>query len=161
MGLRVFTEDDLDRTKAHFDKADLPAKFVMAPHQGRTLRVADPVGTPLELCATMETMPRLTVAFDTWTGVSPQRIDHFQILVPDVPRAMRVLHRHGIYQMMDIENQPVRWNASYTHQRGWGLPPRRKWHFEAPQFAGVAPCDPVRMPDPYTLEKFLGEQASS
>jgi hypothetical protein len=51
--------------------------------------------------------------------------------------------------------------TSHTRQRGWGLPPRRKWHFDASQFAGVAPRDPVRMPDPYTLEKFLAEQAVS
>ena len=259
VGLRVFTEDDLDRAKAHFDDAGLPAKFVEAPHQGRTLQFADPVGTPLELCATMETMPRFTVAFDKWKGVAPQRIDHFQIVVPDVPLACafytgigfrlseyvcpdnsdellfvflqrkgnphdivfasgtgpRLHHvaftvaesarlfqvcdvlgslgfgkqlehgpgRHGPghalfvyfrdpdghrvelftthYQMMDIENQPVRWSASYTRQRGWGLPPQRKWHFEASRFAGVMPRDPARMPDPYTLEKFLAEQAAS
>jgi catechol 2,3-dioxygenase len=256
VGLRVFTEDDLDRAKAHFDKSGLPAKFVEAPHQGRTLHVDDAVGTPLELCATMETVPRLTVAFDKWKGVSPQRIDHFQILVPDVSRACafytgmgfrlseyvcpddsdellfvflqrkgnphdivfangsgpRLHHfafmvaessrlfqvcdvlsslgfgrhlehgpgRHGPghalfvyfrdpdghrvelfnthYQMMDVENQPVRWNDSYTRSRGWGLPPQRKWHFEGSRFAGVAPRDPPRMPDPYTLEKFLAEQ---
>jgi catechol 2,3-dioxygenase len=259
VGLRVYTEDDLDRAKAHFDAAGLPARFVEMPHQGRTLHVADPVGTPLELCATMETMPRITVAFDKHKGVAPQRIDHFQILVPDVPRACafytgigfrlseyvcpdnsdellfvflqrkgnphdivfangigpRLHHfafsvseagrlfqacdilgtlgfgkhlehgpgRHGPghalfvyfrdpdghrvelfnthYQMMDIENTPVRWNASYTRQRGWGLPPQRKWHFEASRFAGVAPRDPARMPDPYTLEKYLAEQAAA
>jgi len=259
VGMRVFTEDDLDRAKAHFDKAGLPTKFVEVPHQGRTLHVSDPLGTPLELCATMETMPRLTVAFDKWTGASPQRIDHFQILVPDVPRACafyvgmgfrlseyvcpddsdellfvflqrkgnphdfvfangtgpRLHHfaftvaesarlfqacdilgslgfgkqpehgpgRHGPghalfvyfrdpdghrielfnshYQMMDIENQPVRWSAAYTRQRGWGLPPQRKWHFEASRFSDVIPCDPARIPDPYTLEKFLAEQAAS
>jgi catechol 2,3-dioxygenase len=65
------------------------------------------------------------------------------------------------YQMMDIENAPVRWNASYTRQRGWGLPPQRKWHFEASRFAGVEPRDPARMPDPYTLEKYLAEQAAA
>jgi catechol 2,3-dioxygenase len=257
VGLRVYTEEDLDRAKAHFEQAGLPAEFVEVPHQGRTLHVADAVATPLELCATMETMPRLTIAFDQWKGVAPQRIDHFQILVPDVPRACafyagmgfrlseyicpdnsdellfvflqrkgnphdivfangtgprlhhfaftvseaarlfqacdilgclgfgkRLEHgpgRHGPghalfvyfrdpdghrvelfnthYQMMDIENEPVRWNASYTRQRGWGLPPQRKWHFDASRFAGVAPRDPARMPDPYTLEKYLAEQA--
>src|SRR5262245_28071286 len=87
VGLRAFTEEDLDRAKTHFDKAGLPAKFVEAPHQGRTLHVADPVGTPLELCATMTTTPRLIVAFDKRKGAGPQRIDHFQIVVPDVPRA--------------------------------------------------------------------------
>jgi catechol 2,3-dioxygenase len=259
VGLRVYTEDDLDRAKAYFDKAGLPARFVEAPHQGRTLHIADAVGTPLELCATMTTMPRLTVAFDKWKGASPQRIDHIQILAPDVPRACafyagigfrlseyicpddsdellfvflqrkgnphdivfangtgprlhhfaftvsesarlflacdilgclgfgrRLEHgpgRHGPghalfvyfrdpdghrielfnthYQMMDIENEPVRWNASYTRQRGWGLPPQRKWHFEASRFEGVAPRDPAIIPDPYTLEKYLAEQAAS
>jgi catechol 2,3-dioxygenase len=259
VGLRVHGEDDLDRAKAYFDKAGLPARFVEVPHQGRTLHAADAVGTPLELCATMTTMPRLTVAFDRWKGASPQRIDHFQILSPDVPRACafytgigfrlseyicpddsdellfaflqrkgnphdvvfangagprlhhfaftvsesarlflacdmlgcigfgkRLEHgpgRHGPghalfvyfrdpdghrielfnthYQMMDIENEPVRWNASYTRQRGWGLPPQRKWHFEASRFEGVAPRDPARIPDPYTLEKYLAEQAAS
>jgi len=259
VGLRVYTDDDLDRAKAYFDKTGLPARFAEVPHQGRTLHVADAVGTPLELCATMTTMPRLTVAFDTWKGASPQRIDHMQILAPDVPRACafyagigfrlseyicpddsdellfvflqrkgnphdivfangsgpRLHHfaftvsesarlflacdmlgcigfgkqiehgpgRHGPghalfvyfrdpdghrielfnthYQMMDIENEPVRWNASYTRQRGWGLPPQRKWHFEASRFADVAPRDPARVPDPYTLEKYLAEQAAS
>src|SRR5258708_11449490 len=37
VGLRVYTEDDLDRAKAYFDKAGLPATFVEEPHQGRTL----------------------------------------------------------------------------------------------------------------------------
>jgi catechol 2,3-dioxygenase len=259
VGLRVYSEEDLDRAKAYFETTGLPARFVEVPYQGRTLHVADAVGTPLELCATMPTMPRLTVAFDQWKGVSPQRIDHFQILVPDVPRACafytgigfrlseyicpdnsdellfvflqrkgnphdivfangtgprlhhfaftvsesarlfeacdilgclgfgkRLEHgpgRHGPghalfvyfrdpdghrvelfnthYQMMDIENEPVRWNASYTRQRGWGLPPQRKWHFEASRFGGVEPRDPACMPDPYTLEKFLAEQAAS
>ena len=85
--LRVYTEDDLDRAKVYFDNAGLPAKSVAMAYQGRTLHVADPNGTPLEFCATMETAPRLTVAFDKRKGVAPQRIYHFQILVPDVPRA--------------------------------------------------------------------------
>jgi catechol 2,3-dioxygenase len=59
--------------------------------------------------------------------------------------------------MMDIENEPVRWDASYTRNRAWGLPPRRAWHFEASQFAGVPPRDPAKKPDPFTLEKFLAE----
>jgi catechol 2,3-dioxygenase len=258
VGLRVYTEDDLDRAKSYFDKAGLPAKFVEVAHQGRTLHVADAVGTPLELCATMTAMPRLTIAFDKWKGASPQRIDHFQILTPEVGRACafytdlgfrlseyvcpdesdelvfvflqrkgnphdivfgngtgprlhhsafsvsdasrlflacdtlgcigfgkRLEHgpgRHGPghalftyfrdpdghrielfnthYQMMDIENTPVRWNASYTRQRSWGLPPRRKWFFEASTFAGVTPRDPAHKPDPYTLEKFLAEEAA-
>ena len=52
--MRVFTEDDLEKAKAFFERAGLPAKWVEVPHQGRTLHVNDPVGTPLEFCATMD-----------------------------------------------------------------------------------------------------------
>jgi catechol 2,3-dioxygenase len=255
VGLRVYTEEDLEKAKSWFDKAGLPAKWVEVPHQGRTLHVNDSVGTPLELCATMETKPRLTVQFEKFLGAAPGRLDHFQILAPQVQTAcefylgmgfrlseyvavdgtdellfvfmqrkgnphdivfangtgprfhhvaftvseshrlflacdmlgalgfgnslehgpgrhgpghalfcyFRDPDRHRIelfnthYQMMDIENEPVRWDASYTRNRAWGLPPRRQWHFEASRFAGVEPRDPARKPDPFTLEKFLAD----
>ena len=59
------------------------------------------------------------------------------------------------YQMMDIENEPVRWDLVTRGQRRWGLPPRRKWYLEASRFAGVAPREPAHKGDPMTLEKFV------
>src|SRR3978361_98710 len=53
IGMRGYTEDDLDRAKDYFARAGLPAALVEAPHQGRTLHVRDAVGTPLEFCASM------------------------------------------------------------------------------------------------------------
>src|SRR5512133_1363226 len=38
-GMRVFSEEDLEKAKAFFDKAGLPAKWVEVAHQGRTLHV--------------------------------------------------------------------------------------------------------------------------
>src|SRR5262249_47498089 len=61
IGLRVYTDDDLDAAKAWFERAGLPARWVEVAHQGRTLHVTDAVGTPLELCATMTTCPRMVV----------------------------------------------------------------------------------------------------
>jgi len=84
VGMRCFSEDDLDKAKFYFDKAQLPALWVERPHQGRTLRVNDALGAPLEFCATMERKPRLVVSFKDHHGAVPQRIDHFQLLVPDV-----------------------------------------------------------------------------
>src|SRR6516165_9386252 len=83
IGFRVFFEEDLDVAHAYFTERGLPAAWVDAPHQGRTLHVSDPAGTPLELCATMETRPRLHIDFDTHKGAHAQRLDHFQILTPD------------------------------------------------------------------------------
>lgn len=257
VGMRVYTEDDLDRAKSYFEKAGLPAAWAEVPHQGRTLHVNDPLGTPLEFCATMEEKPRLTVQFESHKSAAPQRIDHYQLLVPAVPKALefylgigfklseyvaadgtdnilfifmqrkgnphdivfangvgpRLHHvaysvsessklftacdiagamgfgralehgpgRHGPghalftyfrdpdghrielfnthYQMMDIENGPVRWDASYTRNRAWGLPPRASWHLEGARFAGVPMTEPAMKPNPFTLEKFLAETA--
>ena len=87
VGMRVFTEEDLEKAKAFFEKAGLPAQWVEVPYQGRTLHVCDPSGAPIEFCATMDLKPRLVVAFEHHRGAVPQRLDHFQLLVPDVQKA--------------------------------------------------------------------------
>jgi 3,4-dihydroxyphenylacetate 2,3-dioxygenase len=253
VGMRVFSEEDLEKAKAFFDKAGLPAKWVEVAHQGRTLHVTDASGAPIEFCATMEVKPRLLVTFAQHRGAVPQRLDHFQLLVPDVQKACefwmsmgfrlseyispdgtedllfvflqrkgnphdivfapgdgpRLHHaafaipesyhffqvcdlaaemgfaanvefgpgRHGPghalfvymrdpdghrielfnthYQVMDIENEPVRWDASHAMQRRWQLPARRQWFVEASRFAGVEPRAPARKGDPMSLEKFI------
>src|SRR5260370_8119591 len=59
------------------------------------------------------------------------------------------------YQVMDMENEPVRWDASRAMQRRWQLPARRQWFVEATRFAGVAPREPTRKGEPLSLEKFI------
>jgi catechol 2,3-dioxygenase len=61
VGLRVYDESELEAAARHFQKAGLPPIFVERPYQGNTLHVSDAVGTPLEICARMETRPRLIV----------------------------------------------------------------------------------------------------
>src|SRR3984893_12626166 len=53
VGMRCFTEEDLEKAKAYFEKAGLPALWVERPYQGRTLHVNDPSGAPLRFSATM------------------------------------------------------------------------------------------------------------
>jgi catechol 2,3-dioxygenase len=256
VGLRVYTEDDLERAKAYFERAGLPAKWAEVPHQGRTLHVTDAIGAPLEFCATMETKPRLVTAFHAHRGGIPQRIDHFQLLTPEVQRGCKFytgmgfrlseyvapdgsdkllfvflqrkgnphdivladgagprLHhaafsipetyhllyacdlaaelgyaenvefgpgRHGPghalfvyfrdpdghrieffnthYQMMDIENEPVRWDLSELAKRRWQLPARAQWFNEASRFADVEVIQPARAGSPRTLEKYVAEK---
>lgn len=254
VGMRCFSEEDLEKAKFYFEKAGLPAQWVERPHQDRTLHVADPLGAPLEFCATMERKPRLVVSFKDHHGAVPQRIDHFQLLVPDVARELefyaaigfrlseyiaadgsdvpmfvflqrkgnphdivfangtgpRLHHaafsipesylffyvcdlaaqmgfadniefgpgRHGPghalfvymrdpdghrielfnthYQCLDIDDEPVRWDASYAARRNWQLPARAQWFTEASRFVGIEPREPVKKGSPMTLEKFVG-----
>ena len=84
VGFRVFTEDDLDKAKAYFDGKGIASKFVNVPFQGRTLHVSDSAGTPLEFCARMKTLPRVQTRTHEHKGASALRMDHYQVLVPDV-----------------------------------------------------------------------------
>jgi catechol 2,3-dioxygenase len=95
IGMRVLTEDDLDALAEYFRRAGLPAEFVEAPFQGRTVRVTDAVGTPVEFCASMETRPRLLFEFDRYRGGRGLRLDHFQLHTPDVMRACRFYMSFG------------------------------------------------------------------
>ena len=83
-GFRVQTEEDLDGAQHHFAAAGFPTKWKEVPHQGRTLHTCDPAGTPLEFCATMPTRPRLFHHVEAHKGACAQRVDHVQIVTPDV-----------------------------------------------------------------------------
>jgi catechol 2,3-dioxygenase len=87
IGMRVLTDADLDKADAYFQSNGCPTAWVEAPHQGRTLHATDPVGTPLELCATMPVMPRMITKFTAHRGGCALRIDHYQILTPEVRHA--------------------------------------------------------------------------
>jgi 3,4-dihydroxyphenylacetate 2,3-dioxygenase len=95
IGMRVFTDDDLETARAWFEGAGLQAAWVEVPYQGRTLHVSDAAGVPLELCATMPTRPRLLLDFEAHHGACPQRLDHYQVFVPEVRRACDFYARLG------------------------------------------------------------------
>ncbi len=87
VGLRMFTEDDLDRGHAYFARLGLKPQWVERPYQGRTLHVDDTIGTPLEFCAVMDDLPTNLQNFALYKGASPMRLDHFQIAAHDVKAA--------------------------------------------------------------------------
>jgi catechol 2,3-dioxygenase len=95
VGMRAFMESDLERVKAFFESNGCAASWFDADHQGRTLHVTDPVGTPLEFCSEMPAMPRLITNFSAQKGGCAQRIDHFQILTPDIAGAAEFYTQAG------------------------------------------------------------------
>jgi len=84
LGFRVFREDELERLAAELAGRGLATEWAEEDFQGRTLRVADPQGVPLEFCASMPPQPRLLTRFHLYRGGGALRLDHFQLHVPDV-----------------------------------------------------------------------------
>lgn len=95
IGLRVFLDEDLEAAKRYFDEAGLPAAWVDVPYQGRTLHANDALGTPLELCASMDTRPRLYTQWESFRGGHAQRFDHVQVLVPSTYEACAFYSKLG------------------------------------------------------------------
>lgn len=89
IGMRVQTEEDLDEAAAWFAKAGIATQWAEEPHQHRSLQLHDHAGMPFEFCASMETRPRMIMAFEAHHGPCPQRIDHVQLLTPQVESQMR------------------------------------------------------------------------
>ena len=89
VGFRVFDDIDLEKAAAHFERAGVPARFVEVPVQGRTLHVDDAAGIPLELVARMPSHVRTQTKTHTHKGACALRMDHYQVLVPDVAAAAR------------------------------------------------------------------------
>ena len=87
IGYRVFQESDLDRAKQHFERSGVASEWIDRPFQGRTLRLRDAAGIPIEFCASMPTLPRLHDRPHLQRGAAALRYDHVQCLVPDVSAA--------------------------------------------------------------------------
>lgn len=87
VGMRVFSEEDLDRAQLAFAQRELPTQWVETPFQARTLHTVDAVGTPLEIVASMAQQPRRDMQVLEHKGAAARRFDHCQMTVPDIARA--------------------------------------------------------------------------
>jgi catechol 2,3-dioxygenase len=63
-------------------------KWVEAPFQGKTLHAADPCGIPLELCSRMPIQQRQITNFQCHKGGCGMRLDHVQLLTPQLRTAL-------------------------------------------------------------------------
>ncbi|MFZ3578429.1 3,4-dihydroxyphenylacetate 2,3-dioxygenase [Virgibacillus sp. DJP39] len=92
LGYKVSSDDDLKALSIMFEKKGYETKWLDKGEQhaiGRTLRVQDCSGLPLEFFAEMEPAERLLQRYDLYRGARMQRIDHFNCSVPDVEKAQK------------------------------------------------------------------------
>ena len=120
IGFKLASEDDLDKAAAHYRALGLPCAFVSLPHQGRTLHVNDPFGTPLEYYFQMDHRERLLQRYGLYKGVHPQRLDHFNIFMPELQSAIDHYASLGFrlteYGEEDGENGRIA--AAWMHRKG-------------------------------------------
>jgi catechol 2,3-dioxygenase len=90
LGFRVRAEHDLDLLADHF--ADRPHRWIEAgtdPGMGRSLRIWDPFGYPLEFFHTIEQFPTQHQRFDLHRGAPLLRFDHHNLHTPQAEDVLR------------------------------------------------------------------------
>lgn len=87
---KVAAEGDLDALAQFFTDKGFLTSWAQKGSQhaiGRALRVKDVSGIPLEFFCEMDKIKRVLQRYDLYKGARMQRIDHFNIMVPDVQQA--------------------------------------------------------------------------
>ncbi len=105
---RVRSEEDLDKAVAFYtelgcDVRRKPEGFVKGI--GDSVRVVDPLGFPYEFFFQTEHVERLSWRYDLHKPGELVRLDHFNQVTPDVPRAVRHYQDLGFRVTEDIQDE--------------------------------------------------------
>lgn len=119
LGFKVASEEDIDRAEHWFRAKGLPTEFVSRRRQGRTLRTADPQGTPLEFVYRYAQAERLLQKYGHYRGPHPQRIDHFNVFSPNVQASVDFYSELGfrVTEYTEDEEHHRLW-AAWMHRKG-------------------------------------------
>jgi 3,4-dihydroxyphenylacetate 2,3-dioxygenase len=96
VAFRMRDEDDLERLAETCEAGGIRVEWYGSePHHGRALRLADPLGIPLEFFYAMEPVePRLR-HFHEQRGAPVLRLDHVNFQVADIERVLPFWTGHG------------------------------------------------------------------
>jgi 3,4-dihydroxyphenylacetate 2,3-dioxygenase len=108
LGYRVRSAADLARAEAYYAALGgrterLPAGAIRG--LGEVIRAEDPLGFPVEFFAAAAHPSRLQQRYDLRRGAEVARLDHFNLCVPDVPRAQRYYAGLGFGLSETIEDE--------------------------------------------------------
>jgi 3,4-dihydroxyphenylacetate 2,3-dioxygenase len=84
---------------------------------GRAIRVEDPLGFPIEYFYGAEHVERLTQRYDLQGAAAIARLDHFNLMTPDVPAAVDYYEGLGFTVSEDIENDEATIFAAWMHRK--------------------------------------------
>lgn len=105
---RVRTPDDLDRAVAYFEELGCDVRRNPDGYNkgiGDSVRVVDPLGFPWEFFYDTEHVERMAWRYDLHTPGALVRLDHFNQMTPDVPRATKFMQDLGFRVTEDIQDE--------------------------------------------------------
>ena len=116
---KVWDEADLDRAQDYFEAKGIETSWVERPFQGRTLRLRDNHGVPIEFYRDMERLPTITQKYALYRGVRPLRIDHFNVFSPNVDESVAFYNDFGFRttEYTEDEETGALW-AAWLHRKG-------------------------------------------
>ncbi len=105
---RVRTPEDLDKAVAFYTELGCRVErnedgFVKGV--GDSVRVEDPLGFPYEFFYEVDHVERLAWRYDLYSPGALVRLDHFNQVTPDVPRAARYMQDLGFRVTEDIQDE--------------------------------------------------------
>ncbi len=117
---RVRAPEDLDKAVAFYEelgcrverRADGFTKGI-----GDSVRVEDPLGFPYEFFHDVEHVERLAWRYDLYTPGSLVRLDHFNQVTPDVPRAVKYMEDLGFRVTEDIQDEAGTTYAAWMRRK--------------------------------------------
>jgi 3,4-dihydroxyphenylacetate 2,3-dioxygenase len=96
VAFRVRDEDDVARLADACEHEGTTVRWDGGePHHGRALRFSDPLGIPLEFYCAMEPVESRLRHFHEHRGAPLMRLDHVNLQVPDIERALPFWGAHG------------------------------------------------------------------
>ena len=119
LGFKVFSEDDLDRAGQFFASRKCRVSWGERSFQGRTLRVQDIHGAPLEFYARMDRLAPIHQKYELYRGVKPLRIDHVNLFSPNVDESVAFYSDLGFRVTEYTEDEVThRLWAAWMHRKG-------------------------------------------
>jgi 3,4-dihydroxyphenylacetate 2,3-dioxygenase len=114
LAFRVRAAADLDRAEAFY--AALGSRTIrvpagLTPGVGEAVRAQDPLGFTVEFFAAADGAERLQQRYDLRRGAEPARIDHFNLVVPDVRAAYEYYTSLGFGLSETIEDESTLYAA--------------------------------------------------
>jgi len=117
---RVRTPEDVDKAQAFYEELGCEvrrSKTGFVKGIGDSVRVVDPLGFPVEYFYEVEHVERLTMRYDLFTPGALVKLDHFNQVTPDVPRATRFQESLGFLVTESIQDEKGTIYASWMRRK--------------------------------------------